>query len=41
MDIEYIHQASLTYNNMIDLGGKKNIVTWSYTSIANFIFTKH
>jgi hypothetical protein len=23
MDIEYIQQASLTYNNMIDLGGKK------------------
>jgi hypothetical protein len=23
MDIEYIHQASLTYNSMVDLGGKK------------------
>jgi len=38
VDIEYIHQASLTY--VIDLGGEENIITWSYRSITNFVFTK-
>ena len=25
MDIEYVHQASLAHNSMVDLGGKKTL----------------